>query len=669
MQFSGRMQARLSAEIREGAMDATSYWNRRGRIGRRSFMLSGASTAFGLAALGAVGCSSSSNNAPPAAASAKASQTAAGAAASAAAPGRTPQAGAAAASPAPGQSSPGGSPAAVGAAAPSGPSNIGALQLKGQTFSEDWWQSIPAQVPEGPYAPKRGGVLKYRYPNDAPHLDPTIQAAYLPAGIFNLVYNKLIQTKMGRNARYDAVELDPTRGLAGKYETPDNGLTYIFTMKPGVKWQNLDPVNGRDFSSEDVRWTYDHYMNTTGSVETGFFANVDTMTTPDSNTLKITLKQANADFLSSLSSPYLPILAKEIAARDGDFRKTAVGTGPFQIKDWARDSQMTLDRNPTYSVNKGQNGEQLPFLDQLQIVVIQDNSAAEAALRTGQLRQSYGTALSSIDSYPDFFKQHPELFVQRIITRGSASFMFMHLDQQPFSDVRVRRALGLAYNFDQILNTLAPKSGAHVVDWMYWYFMGLNKPRTPQESGKYFTFDPQQAKQLMSAAGHPNGFDVNVVTYGTGFVPNVQLVQQFWKQVLNVNITIKTIDYTALLAQLVGKNWDGIQASSVNLGFSLDELTRQHVNSKSARNYIALNDPMLDDLSLKQSTEFDATKRQGYAKQIADIYADNMYAFWSPAGAYSFEFWYPNLRNYRYFGPWIAYQYKMDELEGVWLDS
>jgi peptide/nickel transport system substrate-binding protein len=547
--------------------------------------------------------------------------------------------------------------------------NVGALQLKGQTFSEDWWQAIPAQVPEGAYAPKRGGILKYRYANDAPHLDPTVQAAFLPAGVFNLVYNKLLQVKIGRNGRYDAIELDPQRGLANKYETPDNGKTYIFTMKPGVKWQNLDPVNGRAFSAEDVRWTYDHYMSTTGSVETGFFTDVDKLESPDANTLKITLKEPNADFLASLASPYIPILAKEIAARDGDFRKTAVGTGPFQIKDWQRDSQLTLERNPTYSVNKGPNGEQLPYLDQVQIVVIPDNAAAQAAFRTGNLRQSYGTGLENIDAYPEFFKQHPEIFAQRIITRGSASFMFMHLDQAPFNDVRVRRALSMAYNYDQIVDTLAPKNGAHVVDWMYWYFMGLNKPRTSKEAGKYFAFDPQQAKQMMTAAGHPNGFDVNVVTYGTTFTPNVQLVQQFWKQTLGVNINIKTIDYTALLAQLVGKNWDGIQASSVNLGFSLDELTRQHVYSKSARNYIGLNDPMLDDLALKQKLEFDAAKRQQYAKQIADIYFDNVYAFWSPASAYSFELWYPNLRNYRYFGPWIAYQYKADELEEVWLDS
>lgn len=635
-------------------MDAGSYWSRRSRIGRRSFVLSSTSATLGLAALGAVGCSGSNNSsAPPAAASAKSTQ---------------PAAGTAAASPARGQAPQSAATSGVGAAA-TGPMNVGALQLKAPTFSEDWWQAIPTQVPEGPYAPKRGGIFKFRYANDAPHLDPTVQAAFLPAGVFNLVYNKLLEVKVGRNGRFDAIELDPQRGLASKYETPDSGKTYIFTMKPGVNWQNLDPVNGRAFSAEDVRWTYDHYMTTTGSVETGFFSDVDKLEAPDANTLKVTLKEPNADFLASLASPYIPILAKEIAARDGDFRKTAVGTGPFQVKEWVRDSQLTLERNPTYAVNKGPNGEQLPYLDQVQIVVIPDNAAAQAAFRTGNIRQSYGTGLESIDAYPDFFKQHPEIFAQRIVTRGSASFMYMHLDQPPFNDIRVRRALSMAYNYDQIVDTLAPKNGAHVVDWMYWYFMGLNKPRTPKEAGKYFAFDPQQAKQMMTAAGHANGFDVNVVTYGTTFTPNVQLVQQFWKQTLNVNVTIKTIDYTALLAQLVGKNWDGIQASSVNLGFSLDELTRQHVYSKSARNYIGLNDPMLDDLAVKQKLEFDATKRQQYAKQIADIYFDNVYGFWSPGSAYSFELWYPNLRNYRYFGPWIAYQYKADELEEVWFDS
>ena len=70
--------------------------------------------------------------------------------------------------------------------------------------------------------------------------------------------------------------------------------------------------------------------------------------------------------------------------RDGDFRTAAVGTGPFQIKNWARDSRILFEANPDYTVNQGLNGEKLPYLDAVDIAIQPDAAAASAAFRTGQ---------------------------------------------------------------------------------------------------------------------------------------------------------------------------------------------------------------------------------------------------------------------------------------------
>jgi peptide/nickel transport system substrate-binding protein len=619
-------------------LTGSKYWQRRA-ISRRHALKGAATGGAGLALVALVGCGDDDDDDEVATTPAATATTAA---AATAAPAATSE--------------------------PMAARNVGSLDLQGENFSKEWWESIPTQVPHGPYTPQRGGTFNWRYARDIPSLDPTLQAAYLPAGVHNLIYNKLLQSNIGRNETYGSIELDPARGLSEGVESPDE-VTLVFSTKQGVKWQNLDPVNGRTFTAEDVQFTYDVFGTEDTSVLQTYLADVERIEVPDANTLKITLKGPNADFMFNMSSPYLPIVPREIHDRDGDFRTAAVGTGPFQIKNWARDSRILFEANPDYTVNQGLNGEKLPYLDAVDIAIQPDAAAASAAFRTGQYLSSY-SARPNLAEWPGIFENQPELLAQRTVTRGTASFGFWHLNEKPFDDVRVRRALWLAYNFPLQRVTYSPEGGDTVFDWMYWYFMDFDRPRTQEEAGKYFASDPKQAKQLMEAAGLGDGFKVKLQNHNvTNLRRGIELAQQFWKEDLNIDADIEFLDYTAGWAQTSAKSWDGIFFGSVNLGYSIDELTRQHVHSESTRNYIDLVDPTLDDWATKQKEEFDYQERQVLAKSIADRYSDQAYSIWHPSAAYGMEVWHPKLHNYRYYAAWIAYQYKLNELEEIWVDA
>lgn len=548
------------------------------------------------------------------------------------------------------------------------PMNVGSLQLQGEPFSLEWWQSFPVSIPEPPGTPKRGGTAKLRYISDIPHADPTFTAAYLQAGVYNFIYNRPLHYKVGPHGRYDGIDLDPKRGLAQSVEVTDDGVTYILKFKQGIKWHNLPPLNGRAFTAEDVRWTYDHYMNEPGSVETAFFADVEKLEVVDTSTLKITLKERNADFLFSLASPYIPILPREVYERDGDFRKTLVGTGPFQLKEWTRDSRWVLERNPEYTVNKGPNGEQLPYLDSIELLVIPDNSTGAAAFRAGELAESHHSGIT-LEDLVSLFRSQPELMAQRGVSRGSAGFFFLPIWEKPFDDVRVRRAFSIAFDQAKAWQTVSPKSGTLVPGWMYWYFMGRDKPLTLEEMGPWYNFDAERAKQLMKEAGFEEGFSVAMSRYSAFSASMFDLAVQFWGQVLDIKITPKIEDYTAHWAKVTKKRWSGeIINGSVNLGFSLDEITRQHLQSGAARNYIDVSDSVLDDLVIRQKAEFDDAKRQEMARQIAERYYDQVYSIWTPSGAYGIAAWPAHVRNYRYWYPWISPRYSDDQFEEVWLD-
>jgi peptide/nickel transport system substrate-binding protein len=377
-------------------------------------------------------------------------------------------------------------------------------------LSDYHWSKIPDRAK--PLRPQPGGVFKI-YSIYSPVLDWVNFEIVASAGRASFTHSNVLTLDLGAFAR-DATRTDvSTRdSLAENWEQTDN-LTYVFHFRDGIKWQNLPPVNGRAFTAEDVKYAWT-VLGTQG-IHTATMSQIDKIDVPDARTLRMTLKQPYAPFIRLMACPNYSIFAREQWESADGLTKTLVGTGPFILKKHEPNVEAVYVRNPDFFL-KDEEGRQLPYLDAVHDVrTISDPEAQKAAFLSDQF---------------DFIRPStpPELLDLRRQKSGSVSQVWppyphaMHTFRfdyrNPiFQDVRVRRALSLGLDRTNTYIDTVWFGGATPGDYIPHHEIGLQWPEAYDQMGPWYKYDPQQAKQLLAAAGFPNGLRLEVMTGNTRF--------------------------------------------------------------------------------------------------------------------------------------------------------
>ena len=170
--------------------------------------------------------------------------------------------------------------------------------------------------------------MLFRSTFDPGTLDPTASAAGGTLTAVNGAYDRLINV-------YGKADLDPYAinklepGLAARWETSPDGLTYTFALQTNVKFQNLPPLSSRPFVAEDAKFALNRYKTT--GVHQQYFTEVDSINAPDTKTLVVKLKRPQPDFIFPLSTAYTTIHPHELVD-DGSIKSKAIGTGPMIVE-------------------------------------------------------------------------------------------------------------------------------------------------------------------------------------------------------------------------------------------------------------------------------------------------------------------------------------------------
>jgi peptide/nickel transport system substrate-binding protein len=458
----------------------------------------------------------------------------------------------------------------------------------------------------------------------------------------------LMSFKAGPSVKYTDLQIQPA--LAEKWETPDP-QTYTFHLRAGVKWQNLAPVNGRVFDSSDVKWTYEYmsrldpFTKLPPAPAAAMFAGVDRIEAPDASTVVVHFSEPFAPFLGYAASQWIPILAHEIFDADGDFKKRVVGTGPFYLDTAASQTgtRMVHKKNPTYW------RQDRPYVDALNLLILTDQPTINSAFQSGQLDILDYSGLDGRTA-ATMQKALPNAIVDQYSDTNDAYYIYLNVTKAPIDDDRIRRAISLGIDRDELINTLFDGKGE-------WSLAGGTEDLfTQAEIKKILSYDPAQAKQLVSAAGYPNGVDIEFVyngAYGDTFKIKAELLQSQLKKA-GINLSLKALlNGEDAARRRTGDYQFNITPRGQGVPQDVDSYVYGMYHPKSPDNYGHVNDPQLTPLLEAQRRELDPTKRREILRQAVQRINSvpwGLTLFYGPG----YALWQSRLKN---FAPNVAYPY------------
>jgi peptide/nickel transport system substrate-binding protein len=500
-------------------------------------------------------------------------------------------------------------------------------------------------APAHAQTPRRGGTLSLRL-WDPPHFDPHLTISYKTNVVYSFTHSRLIRHKAGPGVVPGTFPLEGD--LAESWSQP-NETTYVFKLRRGVRFHPKPPVNGRELTSEDVRYSLERFMTVKGNSNAYMLKSVERVETPDRYTVRIVLKEPFAWFLDMLATPVaVPIIAREAVEKFGDLKKpeALVGTGPWMLDTFKPNTSFVLVRHPTYFVPG------LPHIDRVDVTVDEDNASRLAAFLSGKYDVGYGTAAGNIDrvdwvQIKDSLKSKRPQLQTLEFPSNVMNHISMRTEQKPFSDVRVRQAMSLAIDRQGIID--ATYEG-----------VGQNNPPVPTalrdwaipmgqlgEGAKYYKHDLAEAKRLMAAAGYGNGFPAQIcfTTYGSSVL--VDIVQLVLKQLKNVGIDAKldTKEYGAYIATCFNGNFPSMAFGPQTPFLEPDNFLFAQYYPGEPKNQSHINDPVVADMLVRQRRTVDVAKRREVIYEIQRYLAKQQYYVQMPS-AVLVSVWEGALKNY-----------------------
>jgi peptide/nickel transport system substrate-binding protein len=511
-------------------------------------------------------------------------------------------------------------------------------------------------------APKRGGTLSLRL-WDPPHFDHMLTISYKTHAILSFTHSRLLKHKAGPSIQPGTF---PLEGDLAESWTQPNETTYVFKLKKGVRWHPKPPVNGRELTADDVVYTVDRFLTVKGNANAYMLKDVDKVEALDRHTVRFTLKQPFAWFLDMLANPHaVGIVAKECVEKFGDLKKpeAIVGTGPWMLDSYRPNVGTTLVRNPGYFLPG------LPHIDRVEIAVDEDNASRMAAFLAGKydLGWEFPGQINRTDwvQIKDRLRQTRPNLKTAEFPANVMSHISMRTDQKPFSDVRVRQAISLAVDRQEIIDAILEGVGVYnppVPAALKEWSLPVDQLG---EGARYYKRDPAEAKRLLAAAGYPNGFPGSVcfTTYGsTVLVDSMQLILKHLKDV-GIDAKLDQKEYGAYISTCFYGKFDSMTFGPQTPFLEPDNFLFGQYYPGETKNQSHINDPVAADLLIRQRRTFDLAKRRELIHEIQRHLAKQQYYVQIPSTVYV-AVWDGAVKNY---GPNLGYDYG-GRLVGAWLD-
>ena len=411
-----------------------------------------------------------------------------------------------------------------------------------------------------------GGVntagFTVQYGSNPETLDPALNSAIDGANTIITIFEPLLLI----NENNEVVG-----GQAESWETSEDGLTWTFTMRDGLKWSDGTDLNAKDFEYSFKRMvdpnTAAPYAETCLGMIDGFeeaagFPDADGNPTAEPNpdalnvkasddgkTLTIVLSYPCSYFDKMAAFATMSPVQQATVEANGDAWCTSpdtfVSNGPYMITDWTPSERIVLTKNPNYV--GGWDSSKI-VSDTITLLLLEDSSASFAAYNSGEavLIKDVPT-----DEIPSLTKAEDggDFYVDTIL---GTYYVSLNLKRDAFKDAKVRKALSLAIDRDYVANTIMQGTystadsivGPGIVDENGYFHDNGNAPYISAD----YEANLAEAKKLLAEAGYPNGEGYPTIEYScndAGYhVPLAEYLQQAWGD-LGITLTINKMEWSS----------------------------------------------------------------------------------------------------------------------------
>ena len=447
--------------------------------------------------------------------------------------------------------------------------------------------------------------------------------------------------------------LQYTRGFSlESWENPDP-LTYIINLRKGMHFQDKPPVNGREVTADDVKYSIDRMMGLGEFAEVGptpyvgltAWGVVESTEVVDKSTLIIHLKEASPMFPDYWGTEVAPrIHPREVVDQYGEnfTWEQAVGHGPWMIEDVVIDSAMTFEKHPNYygwDDNFPEN--RIPYADRFKVLLIQDWSTQLAALRTGKI----DLLVAGWEDAETLIASEPQLVWAK--TPGSCQVCNLNYSMEPYSDIRVRKAMQMAINLPEIAETLFGGNGDPYPMMasqkaMSAYYTPLDE--LPEDAQEGFRYDPEGAKALLADAGYPNGFKAEMPLSAQSDVAD--LVIAYWSDI-GIETEIRLMEGAAYSSFIYGGDHEMVWFWSCGTWYPTEVLNFWYGGQAEVPwNFANADDPVFNDLMDRVRTEPDMVERDRLMKETF-AYGTSQFFYTAVPSVDSYRLWQPWLKGYQ----------------------
>ena len=346
-------------------------------------------------------------------------------------------------------------------------------------------------------------------------------------------------------------------GQAESYEVSEDGLTWTFHLRDGLKWSDGSDLTANDFvyswkrvCNPEVAAPYaETVLGMVKGYDEAIDGNLDALgvSAPDDSTLVVELANPCSYFGSLAAFATLSPVQEATIEANGEAWATApetyVSNGPFYMTEWVPGSHITFSKNPYYW-----NADAIK-LDRLKFVLMEDYNAAYSAYQTGEvllIKDVPTEEIPSLEGTDDFY-------VDPII---GTYYISLNIEKAPFDDVNVRKALSLAIDREYVASTLMQGTytaagnlmGPGWMDTDGTEFMSNANGGKPYIDTTNFEADLEEAKQLLADAGYPDGEGFPTISYTTndaGYHKVVaEYLQQAWAE-LGIDLQVNIVEWSS----------------------------------------------------------------------------------------------------------------------------